>query len=205
MFNPITERGKGDTVSTGHLVVEAAAERAVEPSIDELIGRYQERLLNFSVRMTGNWEDAEEVVQDTFAKADRALRLATPDRPIDPAPAWFYTIALNTIRNRVRRRRLPTVGLDGSAGVFDVPAADRERPEAVAARGETIRQLECALIRLPAHQRAPVLLRFVEDLSYEEIASILQCPLGTAKSHVHRGIRRLRQELESFGGKEWIR
>lgn len=176
------------------------------PSIELLVAEYQDRLLNFVARMLGNREDAEEVVQDTFAKADRALRRATAERPIDPTAAWLYTIALNTTRNRLRRRRLATVEVEQALDLA-LPAESRRHldPAEVADRNETRRWLEAAIARLPDHQRAPIVLRFIEDLSYEEIATVLKCPVGTAKSHVHRGTRRLRRELARIGGEEAIR
>ena len=185
------------------MVVDVPARDAVAQGIDEWVEVYQERLLNFAARLLGNREDAEEVVQDTFAKADRALRRATPDRPIEPTSAWFYTITLNTARNRRRRRRLVTVDVADVGNLVEGSSAGN--PEEAADRRETRRQIEQALARLPDHQRAPVILRFLEDLAYEEIAVILHCPVGTAKSHVHRGVRRLRREWEDIGGKELTR
>lgn len=185
------------------LVVEPVTRDQVAPSIEELVDRYQDRLLNFAVRLLGSREDAEEVVQDTFAKADRALRRATLDRPIDPTAAWFYTIALNTVRNRRRRRRLVTVAVEEVGALVDRDVSGD--PERMAARRETRRQVERALAGLPDHQRVPVILRFIEDLSYDEIAAIVGCPVGTAKSHVHRGIRRLRRAWEEDGGEEHVR
>ncbi len=173
------------------------------PAIEELVAEYQDRLLNFVVRLLGSREDAEEIVQDTFAKADRALRRATPEKPIDPTAAWFYTIALNTARNWVRRRRPVTVPVDRAADLAQ-PTGWRGYgdPEEAARLSETSRQLEAALLRLPRHQRAPIVLRFIEDLSYQEIATVLGCPVGTVKSHVHRGTRRLRRELAEVGYRE---
>ena len=173
------------------------------PTLEQLVETYQDRLFNFVVRLLGSRADAEEVVQDTFAKADRALRRATSARPIDPTAAWFYTIALNTARNRLRRRRLATVPVDQAVDLAQ-PAGWRGygNPEEAARLGETRRQLEAALLRLPRHQRAPIVLRFIEDLSYEEIATVLGCPIGTVKSHVHRGTRRLRRELAEIGYQE---
>ena len=191
-------------VHTGELTLtRPTSDRGAAPTIEQLVAEYQDRLLNFVARMLGNREDAEEVVQDTFAKADRALRRATPDRPIDPTAAWFYTIALNTTRNRLRRHRLATVAVEQAENLSD-PAGrpDYGDPAELTGQQETRRQIEAALKRLPAHQRAPVILRFVEELSYEEIAAVLGCPVGTAKSHVHRGTRRLRRELAETGGKE---
>lgn len=182
------------------MMVEPAARECLAPPIEALVDLYQDRLLNFAVRLLGSREDAEEVVQDTFAKADRALRRVTADRPIDPTPAWFYTIALNTARNKRRRRRLATVAVEDVGEPID--RDESGDPERMAARRETRRQVERALATLPDHQRVPVILRFIEDLSYEEIAGIVGCPVGTAKSHVHRGVRRLRQAWVGEAGED---
>ncbi|HEX2173692.1 MAG TPA: sigma factor, partial [Dehalococcoidia bacterium] len=100
------------------MVVEALTRERIATGIEGWVDLYQDRLLTFVARMLGSREDAEEVVQDTFAKADRAISRATPERPIEPTAAWFYTIALNTARNRRRRRRLPTVPVDKVKGAI---------------------------------------------------------------------------------------
>lgn len=169
---------------------------ASETGFRELMTAHEDRLFNFVARLVGNREDAEEIVQDTFAKAYRAMQRANGERPIDPTAAWFYTIALNTVRNRVRRRRVATVPLDGEYSTVGASFAHQgPAPDVLAERRETWQQIQTAIARLPVHQRAPVILRFINELTYEEIATIVGCPVGTAKSHVHRGVQRLRAEL----------
>lgn len=182
---------------------EGPADATSETEFQELMQAHEDRLFNFVARLVGNREDAEEIVQDTFAKAFRALQRANGDHPIDPTAAWFYTIALNTVRNRVRRRRIATVALDGEhpagGAIF---AHQGPGPDVLVERRETWQQIQGAIARLPIHQRAPVILRFVNELTYEEIATIVGCPVGTAKSHVHRGVQRLRTDLASVFARE---
>jgi len=185
-----------------------AAERAlcaalaadVDQAFESLVRHFQDRLFGFALRLTGRREDAEEVAQDAFVRAYRALKTYPPERRREMAlKAWLYRIALNVARNRVRRKRRPTVSLDDEAGqtaaarhAHDDPAG---RPDA---RFELKRQradIASLVAELPERYRAPLILRYVEGLKLEEVAGILKQPVGTTKSNVHRAINALREAL----------
>jgi RNA polymerase sigma-70 factor (ECF subfamily) len=163
---------------------------------EQLVRTYQDRLYGFALRLTGNAQDAEESTQDTFVRAYRALRQYPSDRrrAVRLRP-WLYQIALNVVRNRVRRSRLTTVSVDGPVANGLAARAD-EQPEAVALRAETQSQLAKAILSLPSRYAAAVVLRHVQSLSYVEAAEVLDQPVGTTKSDVHRGVRLLREALE---------
>jgi RNA polymerase sigma-70 factor (ECF subfamily) len=108
---------------------------------------------------------------------------------------WLYQITLNTVRNRVRRPALVTVAADGPLGNGLAARAD-EQPERVAVAAETQTQLASAIARLPKRYATAVVLRHVQGLSYAEVAEVLEQPVGTTKSDVHRGLRLLRVALE---------
>lgn len=138
--------------------------------------------------MLGDRTDAEDVVQDTYARAYRALQGYDADRIRDLSVAgWTWTIAANLCRNRLRSRsRRPTSPLD-----------DRDHPdpgigtedEALSAVGTALRD---AILELPFPQRSALVLRHLLDLSYGEIATALDRPEGTVKSDVSRALTRLR-------------
>lgn len=141
-----------------------------------------------ALRMLGNRTDAEDVMQETYARAYRALRGYDEQRIRDLSVAgWTWTIAANLCRNRLRSKaRKPTAPL----GDHDRPDMDRDtEEEALSGIGEALRN---AILQLPFPQRAAVVMRHVLELSYREIADALDRPEGTVKADVHRGLARLR-------------
>ena len=143
-------------------------------------------LYGTALRMTGNAHDAEALVQETYLRAYRGFDRYTPGTN---ARAWLYTI-LHRVRADAFRKagRSPeTVELTGD-GPPVAPAAQ----EALAAGGEA---LERALGQLPEVFRTAVVLRDIEELSYQEIARVLAVPMGTVMSRIHRGRSMLRRLL----------
>jgi len=168
-------------------------------SFDTIVDDYQRRLYGFALRMTGNREDAEEIVQDAFVRAYRALGKMLPEQRAElRLQPWLYTITLNVTRNRLRSRKPTNVALDALA---DPDALLREstdaplRPETIVEQNAEVALVERALLQLPMHLRAAATLRFIEGRSHPEIAEILNQPIGTVKSHVHRAVRILRRIL----------
>jgi RNA polymerase sigma-70 factor (ECF subfamily) len=178
----------------------AALAADVDQAFEGLVRHFQDRLFGFALRLTGRREDAEEVAQDAFVRAYRALRTYPPERRREMAlKAWLYRITLNVARNRVRRKRRPTLSLDDDAGSA---AAARHAPDDPAGRPDARFELKrrradiaSLVAELPERYRAPLILRYVEGLKLEEVAGILKQPVGTTKSHVHRAINALRRAL----------
>jgi RNA polymerase sigma factor (sigma-70 family) len=140
-----------------------------------------------ALRLTGNRSDAEDLVQEVFASAWASLQGWSPERidALRPRP-WLVTITLNAWRNGLRtasRRPRTAPLLDHDAAVSPVDVLD-----------ETER-LGALVALLPEVYRAPVVLRHVIGLSYAEIAAALDCPPGTVKAQVSRGLALLRKEL----------
>ena len=163
-------------------------------TFEPVVLAYQDRLVAFARRLLGNAADAEEVVQDAFVRAFRHLQRRPRETwgDIELTP-WLYRITLNVCRTYGKaraRRRTEELPADGA-----LPGA--EECAAAVALGMA---LEAALGRLPAHYRTVVLLRYVHQLTYEEVACVLGRPLGTVKASVHRGTRLLRQLLASSLG-----
>jgi RNA polymerase sigma factor (sigma-70 family) len=171
--------------------MEALVSRVVDGQFERMVSEHQDRVFAFGLALTGNRHDAEEIAQDTFLRAYRALVTYTPERIRDlKQRAWLHQIALNVVRNRVRGVKPRLVELNGSE-------PDHEPgPEARALRREGLDDLAVRVAGLPARYREAVVLRYVQELSYAEVADALGQPVGTVKSNVHRGLKLLRGEGE---------
>jgi RNA polymerase sigma-70 factor (ECF subfamily) len=184
--------------------LEADLARDLDGSFERLVVEYQDRLYAFALRFCGNREDAEEVAQDAFVRAYRALHAYPADRVRGLAMrAWLYQIVLNVARNRYRRKRHPTVSFEaasrGRAGEdpipFDPPDRAEERPDGRFERRRERADIASLVAALPPRFREPLILRYVEGLPIAEVAAVLKQPLGTVKSNVHRAINALRDSL----------
>lgn len=164
----------------------------------QLVLTYEERLYTFMMRQTGNAQEAEDIAQEAFMQAYFALGRYTPQQRADIAlRPWLYKIALNIFYGRLRKTRLRAVSLDLSEdGPHLVIEEDMEQqPEVILEKREALRELGSLLNQLPEQYRTVVNLYYFADLGYQEIADLLNIPLGSVKSHLHRGIRRLRRVL----------
>lgn len=160
-----------------------------ERAFERLVRDHQDRIFALSLALTGNRHDAEEVAQDTFLRAYRAL-CTYPDeraRELKQRP-WLNRIAINVVRNRVRRQRPRLVELNGSE------PDHASGPEEDAVRRAEIDALAARVASLPPRYREAVVLRHVQELSYAEAAEALGQPVGTVKANVHRGLKMLRGE-----------
>jgi RNA polymerase sigma-70 factor (ECF subfamily) len=153
-----------------------------------LVSRWEKRIYNYLLRMTGNTEDSFDLCQDAFLKAYQNLQ-----RLDDPARfgPWLYRIAHNEAISHIRRQR-PEVELQDtpSGGA----AAGRMAPVEVSIA------VEAALARLSPDQREAVVLKVYEGFKFEEIAGILECPASTVKSRVYTGLDLLKEILAPVAG-----
>lgn len=173
--------------------------RDLDGHFEQLVLCFQRPLFVFVHRMSGCPEDAEEVVQDAFVRAYRALTAYDGDRVRSLSmQAWLYRICLNLLRNKTKRRRVVTEQL-----VEDRHEGRDASPDPIAVefqQKERSREMHQAIATLPPKYRSAVLLRYMNDLSYAEIAYALSQPEGTVKSNVHRGLGLLRQTLDGLQG-----
>lgn len=180
---------------TDDLSVRLAAD--LDGHFEELVRTFQDRLYGFALRLTSSPQDAEESIQDCFVRAYRALQRYPEDRvaTIRLKP-WLYQIALNVMRNRVRGAHPPEDVIDGPIADRLTSTSRREQPESAALGHEERTRLADALRELPERYATAVVLRHVQGFSYQEAAQVLDQPVGTTKSDVHRGLRLLRAALE---------
>lgn len=174
--------------------VSPALVRDVEAGFVELFEAYRGLVFSVALRVSGSWADAEDLTAETFLRAYRALVSYEPERIAAlKVRAWLLTIVMNLRRNRWRSdaRKPPPDPLDALA-----PGADhedqREGVEEAVVRHEIGSELGELLGLLSEEQREAVVLRHVVDLPVAEIATVLDLPQGTVKSHISRGLQRLR-------------
>lgn len=158
-----------------------------------LIQCYQQPIFNLICRMTGSQEDAADLAQDAFIRAYEQLYRFREGKRFFP---WLYTIALNHTRNFLRKKRndktLPIEDYDLQTGSDHVT----EEEEKMCTQLDSQR-LQSTLCRLPWDYREAVILRYREELSMEDIADALSISVSSAKMRVHRGLKKLREILES--------
>ncbi len=158
-----------------------------ERLFERMVHEHQHRVFSYGLALTGNRQDAEEVAQDTFLRAYRALVTYPPERVRDlKQKAWLNQIALNVVRNRVRGKKPRLVELNGSEPDHTLG------PEADAIQRMEVDALAARVACLPRRYRDAVVLRHVQELSYAEVAEALGQPVGTVKANVHRGLKMLR-------------
>jgi RNA polymerase sigma-70 factor (ECF subfamily) len=183
-------------VHTDDLAAQLATD--LDGSFERLVLAYQDRLYAFALRLSDNPQDAEEIAQDAFVRAYHALQSYDADRVRTMAlKPWLYQITLNVFRNRARGRRLQLVSLDGLGDGAEAEPEDDEsgRPEPMMESVERDRELAAQVAALPERYRVAIVLRYVGELDYAEIAAVLDQPVGTVKSNVHRGIHSLRMAM----------
>jgi RNA polymerase sigma factor (sigma-70 family) len=173
--------------------------RDLDGAFEDLVRDHERLVFGLALRVVGNPADAEEVAQDTFARAYQALAAYRAERVAAMRlRPWLARIALNLARNRRRRRPPPTRPLEDGAGrPLAVAAPAAAEPAEQAERGQERDFWAELLACLPRTQREAVVLRHVEGLPYAEVAEVLGRPVGTVKTHVHRGVRQLREQLEA--------
>jgi RNA polymerase sigma-70 factor (ECF subfamily) len=186
-------------LSDQEVVLMARAGR--EAAYRELIRRYERPIFALLFRMVRDRELAEDLSQETFIKALNAIESYRPEFKFS---SWIFKIANNAAIDHLRRRELDTLSLDGSphaatpeamqATALQIGARQESPLDAVEAK-ELGGAIEVAIGRLRPEYRACILLRHVEGRAYEEIAEMLDLPLGTVKTYIHRARNELRQAL----------
>lgn len=158
----------------------------------QLVTKYQDRLYNTLVHVTGSLEEAADVVQDAFVQA--FLKLKTFQKQ-SAFYTWLYRIAFNVAISRKRRRR-PTMSLDGQYEQTGwEPMAPAESPTHALESAERVKQVRAALDTLSDEFRTVVVLREIDGYCYETISEMLDLPIGTVRSRLHRARLELREHL----------
>ena len=169
-----------------------------EQAYVELVNRYRNRLMTFVYRFVNDIEKAEDIVQDTLMKLYTHRHYY---RNIAKFSTWIYTIAGNFAKTELRRKKrhkvtnLSQMGFDDRE--YQLPSVEPETGET--AQGHFAeKKIQMAIQELPLHFRTVVILRDIQELSYEEISKIVDVPLGTVKSRINRARLQLQQSLKEF-------
>lgn len=163
-----------------------------------LVQRYKDDLTNFAGRFLGDRDEAEDVAQETFVRVWRNRASYVPGGKFS---TWIYTIASNLARTRLRRlslRRFVRLGMSRPGGTsFDLPD-EGEGPDGAADGAIREERIQRALGSLPAKFREVIVLRDIQQLSYEEIVVITASAMGTVKSRINRARAMLRDQLRDL-------
>ncbi|MGG4147424.1 RNA polymerase sigma factor SigW [Paenibacillus algorifonticola] len=164
----------------------------------ELVGLYQDKLFHMAYRMLSNRQEAEDVVQEAFMRVYRNLERYDETLKFS---TWIYRIATNLCIDKLRKRK-PVYSLDaestdheGLDGYSMIPS-DNRTPESETLLSETQQIIHQAIASLPPKYKTVMMLRYIEDLSLQEISEVMDIPVTTIKTRVHRGREFLRKKLE---------
>lgn len=175
-----------------------------ERAFRELVESYGDRVFNLTYRMMSNREEAEDVAQEVFITVFKSIDSFRGDAKLS---TWLYRIAANHCKNRIKylaRRHDRSkaefderIDADGAAGAVTAPSAS-PRPDRQLEGVELERIMQRAIAELDDEHRILVVLRDLEELSYDEIAQITELPEGTVKSRLHRARLALRKKMQNY-------
>ncbi|MBX3102959.1 MAG: sigma-70 family RNA polymerase sigma factor [Bacteroidetes bacterium] len=181
-----------------------AAVQGDERAFERLLGKYQKSVYYLIFKMIRNPEDAEDLTQETFAKAFSNLQSFDSKFAFS---TWLFKIATNSSIDFIRRRKMQTLSINAPAGGEDNPNPVLQLkdgnliPDESLLKKQRKEYLSLAIEQLPARYRQLVALRYFEELSYEEVSAQLQIPLGTVKAQLHRARELLSHALVNLENK----
>ena len=174
------------------LTITSSAARHKSSSFEELVEKHYRQAYNIAYRISGSATDAEDLTKDALIRAYQSFERYQPELPF---ANWLYRIIANLHVDELRRRgRARIESIDACAALADIPDYSSDPADQVLSR-ELDGHLQKALDALSPDFRTAVVLCDIEGLSYEEIAEIMRCSLGTVRSRVHRGRKQLRRLL----------
>lgn len=174
------------------------ARRGEKTAFDALVLKYQSRIVSLVSRFVRNQADALDVTQEAFLKAYRALPNFRGDSQFY---TWLYRIAVNTAKNYLAvQSRRPAEGDPGAQDIEqnegDAALTEHDTPEHLLLTEEIRTTVVAAIEALPEDLKTAIMLRELEGLSYEEIATVMECPIGTVRSRIFRAREAIDRELK---------
>ena len=161
-----------------------------EVAFEKIVSIYKHRIVNFLTQLTGDYQKAVDLAQETFM---RVYFKANKYKPVAPLSSWIYTIASNLAKTELKKtRRMSTVSIDDTESRLGEQIAAKEKNQDT----YLIENLKKALNSLHPRYRLPIILKDIEGFSQDEIAQILKRPVGTIKARISRGRERLKHILE---------
>lgn len=177
------------------------AKSGSEEAFSDLVRRLEGRIYRGALALTANTDDARDLTQETFVRAYLGVgRFREKSSPF----TWVYGILLNVFREWLRQnRKLRVVSLDAASAKDDARNWSEIEPQAPdvppGETRETVTLIYRAISRLPGKQRMAIVMRYLEEMSYGEIAGAMRCSVGTVKSQIHDARVRLDNELSAQG------
>ncbi|WP_209865627.1 RNA polymerase sigma factor SigW [Paenibacillus shirakamiensis] len=175
------------------------ARRGDEGAFVEIVELYKDKIYHLAYRMLNNRHEAEDIVQETFLRVHKNWMKYDENQKFS---TWIYRIATNLCIDRLRKRK-PSYSLDAELGDKDgldgytlIPG-DNRTPESEYLISETQMTIHQAIDTLPAKYKSVIMLRYLQELSLQEIGDVLDMPVTTVKTRVHRGREFLRKKLEN--------
>ncbi len=161
-----------------------------EVAFEKIVSIYKHRIVNFLTQLTGDYQRAVDLAQETFM---RVYFKANKYKPVAPLSSWIYTIASNLAKTDLKKtRKMSTVSIDDTENRLGEQIAAKEKNQDT----YLIENLKKALDSMHPRYRLPIILKDIEGFSQEEIAQILKRPVGTIKARISRGRDQLKHMLE---------
>ena len=196
------------TVEEGDLVLVKRVQRGDKTAFDLLVRKYQHKVIKLVLRYVRNPAEAEDIAQEAFIKAYRALPQFRGDSAFY---TWMYRIAINTAKNSLASRDRSPIRYDldlndpEESHSVQTKLQDPDTPEGMALTEEIRLIVNSAIDALPEELKTAIVLRELDGLSYEEIAAAMECPVGTVRSRIFRAReaidKRLREVFEGGLGR----
>ena len=162
-------------------------------AFNELLGAHEKQMYVVCYRMCGNYNDAQDCLQEAMLRVFRALPGFKSQSSFS---TWLYRITMNACLDELRRRKTrPNASLDGLLEVGWSPKSESEAPDDQVIRSERAKALHAAIAELPEEMRSAIVLRDIRGFAYEEIADMLNVNIGTIKSRISRGREKLREKI----------
>ncbi len=163
------------------------AKEGTKAAFSELVTRHQKQMMRVALRLVRDWDVAEDIVQESFIKAYQNIKDFAERASFK---SWMYQITLNTAKNRLRTLGRESVGIDN----ITVACYDDQVAKLMEIDVKKLIRMEVA--KLPARQQMALNLRIFEDLSFKEIAQIMECPYDTAKANYRHALLKLKERME---------
>jgi RNA polymerase sigma-70 factor (ECF subfamily) len=168
-----------------------------QDAFGEIVEIFKDKIFQLVYRMTGNAHEAEDVAQEAFIRAYININSYDINRKFS---TWLYRIATNLTIDRIRKKKpdyyldAEVAGTDGLT-MYSQVAADIALPEEEVESMELQGEIQKQILKLPDKYRSVIVLKYIDELSLNEISEILEIPVGTVKTRIHRGREALRQQL----------
>src|SRR5690606_3246457 len=174
--------------------------RGDQEAFGEIVELFKDKVFHLCYRMLGNRHEAEDIAQEAFARAYVNIHSFNQKRKFS---TWLYRIATNLCIDRIRKKKpdyfldAEVAGTDGLT-MYSQIAAEGKSPDSEVETLELQEIVQREILRLPDKYRVVIILRYIDDLSLNEISEVLDMPLGTVKTRIHRGREALRKQLSNL-------